>query len=69
MPKLTVQFLIDGNQIDEVEVEEPNEADLRQFITVLKEGLNDLVTDLHCDEHDDWTKFCEQFGEGPSEKK
>jgi hypothetical protein len=28
MPKLTVRFLIDGNQVDEDEVEEPKESDL-----------------------------------------
>jgi hypothetical protein len=49
MPKLTVRFLIDGNQVDKVEAEEPNETDLRGFITRLKDSLRECVTDLSLD--------------------
>jgi hypothetical protein len=49
MPKLTVRFLIDGNQVDEVEVEEPKETDLRGFIAGMKEGLSGYVSDLRLD--------------------
>jgi len=49
MPKLTVRFLIDGNQVDEVEAEEPNETDLRGFITRLKDSLREFVTDFRLD--------------------
>jgi hypothetical protein len=47
MPKLTVRFLIDGNQVDEVEVEEPNEKDLRDFVDALKHDLRECVSNLH----------------------
>ena len=49
MPKLTVRFLIDGNQVDEVEVEEPKETDLQNFIARLKDSLSECVTDLRLD--------------------
>jgi hypothetical protein len=49
MPKLTVQFLIDGKQVDEVEAEEPKETDLRDFIAGMKESLSEFISNLRLD--------------------
>ena len=61
MPKLTVQFLIDGNQVDEVEVEEPNEKDLRDFIDALKHDLRECVSNLHDDADIDYVEALKNF--------
>jgi len=49
MPKLTVQFLIDGKQVDEVEAEEPKATDLRDFIAGMKESLSEFISNLRLD--------------------
>jgi hypothetical protein len=46
MPKLTVQFLIEGNRVDAIEAEQPSETDLRRLIDALKDCLSECVDDL-----------------------
>jgi hypothetical protein len=43
MPKLSIRFYIDDKQIEAVEVEEANEADLRDFVLALKAELSATI--------------------------
>ena len=46
MPRITVRFLVDDKQVDEVEAEVAKHEDVPDILKVLKESVPETVSDM-----------------------